>query len=146
VNPEFCLNISVFVLVRQGSSVLLLHRKNTGWQDNKWSLPAGRHDGGQTLPEAAARELLEETSLVVQSDNLELVHLQHHKIGRDGKEWLGVYFQASHWTGTPRLLEPDKHSLLEWHELNALPETMVNYVRLAIESSVVGQRFSSFGW
>jgi 8-oxo-dGTP diphosphatase len=144
VNQPFLLNISVFVLVRQGSSILLLHRKNTGWQDNKWSLPAGRHDGGESLPNAAARELLEETGLIVEPVHLELVHLQHHKIGRDGKEWLGVYFQASHWTGTPRLLEPDKHDALEWHE--ELPETMVDYVRLAVEKITEGQRFSSIGW
>ena len=122
----------------------MLHRQNTGWQDNKWSLPAGRHDGGQSLLEAAARELLEETSLIVQPENLELVHLQHHKIGREGKEWLGVFFAASSWIGTPTLLEPDKHDDLAWHE--TLPETMVDYVREAVEKIAIGQRFSSVGW
>ncbi len=144
MNQPFLLNVSVFVLIQQGSSILLLHRKNTGWQDNKWSLPAGRHDGAEPLPNAAARELLEETGLVVQPENLELVHVQHHKIGRDGKEWLGVFFSASHWTGTPTLLEPDKHDALQWHE--TLPDTMVNYVREAVEKIAVGQRFSSVGW
>lgn len=144
VTTPFLLNISVFVLLYQGSSLLLLHRKNTGWQDNKWSLPAGRHDGGEALPEAAARELLEETGLIVQPKNLELVHLQHHKVGRDGKEWLGVFFQASNWVGTPTLLEPDKHDALTWHEV--LPESMVDYVRLAVDKIGAGQRFSSIGW
>ncbi len=144
MSQPFLLNVSVFILVRQGSSLLLLHRKNTGWQDNKWSLPAGRHDGGEPLTLAAARELLEETSLIVQPEHLELVHVQHHKVGRDGKEWLGVFFQASAWTGTPTLLEPDKHDALAWHE--TLPETMVDYVRLAIEKIALGQRFSSIGW
>jgi 8-oxo-dGTP diphosphatase len=144
VNPEFSLNVVVYIIIHQGSSILLLHRKNTGWQDNKWSLPAGRHDGGEPLPNAATRELLEETGLVVEPVNLELVHVQHHKIGRDGKEWLGVFFQASDWTGTPTLLEPDKHDALEWHEM--LPETMVDYVRLAIQHILNGQCFSSVGW
>jgi 8-oxo-dGTP diphosphatase len=144
VTTPFLLNISVFVLIHQGSSLLLLHRKNTGWQDNKWSLPAGRHDGNESLPEAAARELLEETGLVVQPENLELVHVQHHKIGRDGKEWLGVFFLASSWTGIPTLLEPDKHDAIAWHE--ELSETMVDYVRLAVEKIAVNIRFSSVGW
>ncbi len=144
MNQPFLLDISVYILVRQGSSLLLLHRKNTGWQDNQWSLPAGRHDGGQPLPEAAARELLEETGLVVEPVNLELVHLQHHKTGRDGKEWLGVYFCASDWTGIPTLLEPDKHDALEWFEV--LPDTMVDYVRQAVEHIATSHRFSSIGW
>ncbi len=144
MNQPFVLNISVYILVRQGSSILLLHRKNTGWQDNQWSLPAGRHDGGQSLPEAAARELLEETGLIVQPENLEMVHLQHHKIGRDGKEWLGVFFQASAWIGTPTLLEPDKHDALGWFE--ELPATMVDYVRQAVENIDLGIGFSSLGW
>ena len=144
MNTSFLLNISIFVLIRQGSSILLLHRKNTGWQDNKWSLPAGRHDGGQPLSEAAARELLEETGLVVNPSDLDMVHLQHHKIGRDGQEWLGVFFSASDWKGQPMLLEPDKHDDLAWHE--TLPETMVDYVRLALEKIAIGQRFSSVDW
>ncbi len=144
MTTPFLLNISVFVLIHQGSSILLLHRKNTGWQDNKWSLPAGRHDGGEPLPEAAARELLEETGLIVQPENLEMVHLQHHKIGRDGKEWLGVFFCASSWTGTPTLLEPDKHDAVAWFDV--LPDTMVDYVRLAVEKITLGQRFSSIDW
>ncbi len=144
MNQPFVLNISVYILVRQGSSILLLHRKNTGWQDNQWSLPAGRHDGGQPLPEAAARELLEETGLIVQPENLEMVHLQHHKSGRDSKEWLGIFFSASDWISTPTLLEPDKHDDLAWFE--ELPATMVDYVRQAVENIDLGIGFSSLGW
>ena len=144
MTTPFLLNITVYILIQQGSSLLLLHRQNTGWQDNKWSLPAGRHDGGQTLPEAAARELLEETGLIVKAANLELVHLQHHKTGRTSHEWLGVYFRASSWAGIPTLLEPDKHDAIQWHDV--LPETMVDYVREALQKVALGIRFSSIGW
>jgi 8-oxo-dGTP pyrophosphatase MutT (NUDIX family) len=60
---RFDLNVSVFVVVMRGSQVLLLRRSNTGWHDDYYSLPAGGHDGGETLVQAAARELREETGL-----------------------------------------------------------------------------------
>jgi ADP-ribose pyrophosphatase YjhB (NUDIX family) len=54
VRQRYALNASVFVVVRRGDDILLLRRANTGWNDGQWSLPAGGHDGGETLEQAAA--------------------------------------------------------------------------------------------
>lgn len=56
--------LTVDILIRQGQPrrVLLIRRKNP---PHGWALPGGFVDVGETVETAAAREALEETSLVV---------------------------------------------------------------------------------
>jgi 8-oxo-dGTP pyrophosphatase MutT (NUDIX family) len=46
---------SVFVALMRGLEVCLLRRKNTGWMDGSFSLPAGGLDEGETIAFAARR-------------------------------------------------------------------------------------------
>jgi len=71
------LSVSVFVIVRSSEKILLIRRANTGWRDGFFSLPAGGHDGAETLAAAAVRELQEETSLSAKEEDMKLVHLLH---------------------------------------------------------------------
>ena len=138
--------MSVFVIVRQGDDVLLLRRANTGWKDGCWSLPAGAHDGGETLTQAAARELREETGLVASLDGLRLAHLLHCRTGDDGREWLGAFFIADSWTGSPALGEPGKHDRIGWFCVRDLPDSLIEYTRQGLECAAIGEPFSAFGW
>ena len=42
-----------------------------------WKLPGGRAEAGETPPETAARELQEETTIVVPPKSLKLLHEEH---------------------------------------------------------------------
>ena len=57
--PELCVGI---VAVRDGE--LLLVRRGRGPGGGRWSLPGGRVEWGESMIEAAVRELAEETGLV----------------------------------------------------------------------------------
>ena len=127
---RFQLSASVFVVINRGHEVLLLRRSATGWMDGKLSLPAGAVDGNEGFAEAAARELFEETGLVVQIDDLTLGHVQHNITV--GAEWVGFYFIASRWSGIPRIAEPSKHSELVWSSLDVMPDDLIDYVSEAL--------------
>ena len=143
---RFDLSISVFVVVRRRSQVLLLRRSNTGWHDGYCSLPAGGHDGGESLVQAAARELQEETGLHANPAQLHLIHLLHCRQGDSGNEWLGAFFSADEWHGTPAVREPQKHDSLDWYEIDQLPENVIPYTRQGLLLSQAGVSFSTFGW
>ena len=143
---RFDLNVSVFVVVMRGSQVLLLRRSNTGWKDGYYSLPAGGHDGGETLMQAAERELREETGLHANPEQLQLTHLLHCRQGDTGSEWLGAFFSANEWHGTPSIEEPQKHDVLDWFEIEDLPQNVIPYTRQGLLLSRAGVPFSAFGW
>lgn len=145
--PErFTLSISVFVIVRSAERVLLLRRSNTGWKDGFFSLPAGGHDGKETLAAAAARELKEETSLHAEEQDMKLVHLLHCSSGDSGGEWMGAFFEAQRWRGEPRLVESDKHDRLDWYPVSELPDNLIPYTRQGMQLSGQGLAFSTYGW
>jgi 8-oxo-dGTP diphosphatase len=143
---RFDLNVSVFVVALRGTEVLLLRRANTGWKDGFYSLPAGGHDGGETLAHAAARELREETGLRAEPDRLKLAHLIHCRQGDSGSEWLGAFFVAEGWEGEPAIQEPDKHDALGWFAIDSLPDNTIPYTRQGLLFAREGVPFSTFGW
>jgi 8-oxo-dGTP diphosphatase len=146
LRTRFTLSVSVFVIVRSGKHVLLLRRATTGWQDGFFSLPAGAHDGAETLAAAAARELEEETSLHADEQDLRLVHLLHCNSGDSGGEWLAVFFEAQRWSGEPILVEPEKHDQIGWYAIDDLPLNTIAYTRQGIELGLQQISFSDYGW
>jgi acetyl-CoA carboxylase carboxyl transferase subunit beta len=52
-------------VVRDDTGRLLLIRRGTEPSKGRWSLPGGRLEPGETPPQAAEREVLEETGVVV---------------------------------------------------------------------------------
>jgi len=146
LRDRFTLSVSVFVIVRTSERVLLLRRANTGWKDGFFSLPAGGHDGAETLAAAAVRELQEETSLCAKEEDMKLVHLLHCKAGDAGGEWLGAFFEAERWSGNPWLAESAKHDNIGWHLISELPANIIPYTKQGIELSQQNIPFSSYGW
>ena len=61
--------LGVSVAVWRDGKVLLIQRGHDPWR-GAWSLPGGRVERGETLAEAAARELREETGLVIGTPRL----------------------------------------------------------------------------
>lgn len=61
--------LGVGVVVHKGDKVLLIKR---GKEPNKgkWSLPGGAQDTGETVMEAASREVLEETGLYIKDTQI----------------------------------------------------------------------------
>jgi 8-oxo-dGTP diphosphatase len=69
--------IAAYGLLRKGNKVALLLRKNTGWKDGWYSLPAGKVDSGESNSMTAVRELLEEVGVSVQVNEVKAVLIMH---------------------------------------------------------------------
>ncbi|MFQ0815216.1 DNA mismatch repair protein MutT [Brucella anthropi] len=141
---RFQLSSAVFVILTRGEEICILQRKGTGWMDGSFSIPAGGLDAGETIRAAAAREAYEETGVRILPEKLVPVHTLHSLTG--GNTWLGHFFRADEWSGTPTICEPDKHADLRWCSLAALPENTILYVRQALLCAARGETYSEFGW
>jgi 8-oxo-dGTP diphosphatase len=108
------------ILVNQAVSetyVLLIRRKHPPFAGT-WALPGGFVDEGETLLQAAKRELKEETNLIV--NDIQQVGA-FAAPGRDPRGWtISVAFAGVSST----LVKPeagDDAAEVEWHSINKLP-------------------------
>lgn len=141
---RFKLIAAAYLVLRQGDSVLLSRRYNTGFHDGEYSLPAGHLDGNETLGQAAVREAHEELGIDLIAQNLTLIHVLHRK-ETDG-ERMNFFFAADVWRGEPKIREPNKCDELRWFVLSDLPANIIPYVQHALQNIHRGNSYSEYGW
>lgn len=97
---------SAAVIIEQDGHVLLLQRGPTApWMPNRWNLPGGIVEPGETPVQAAVREAEEETGL-------RIWRIQSFARARIPGETLDVFY-ATRWTG-PRVVLDEESQTYAW--------------------------------
>ncbi|NBD25397.1 NUDIX hydrolase [Paenibacillus glycinis] len=135
---------AVHLLFYRDEHVLLLKRRNTGFEDGKWSVVAGRIDGGEEVKSAAIREAKEEAGVDILPEDLDIVGVVHRK--NVNSEWIDFYLNVRAWSGEITNVEPHKCEALAWFPIRELPEPMIGYIRMALEKDHRLLWFESLGW
>ncbi|MEU6245687.1 NUDIX domain-containing protein [Streptomyces sp. NPDC047024] len=117
--------IDTHVILRDGEKILLSQRGGP-YGHGDWHLPSGKLDQGEPLTHGAARELREETGVLVDPDDLRLVQVVHHRQS-DIVERIGFFFEATKWQGNPENKEPEKCLALQWFTDHDLPGNIIAY-------------------
>ncbi|KAA1419242.1 NUDIX domain-containing protein [Nocardioides humilatus] len=117
----------------RGTEVLLQLRRGTGYMDEHWAAAAAGHvERGETAEQAALREAEEEVDVTdVELDFLTAMQRTAHDLPID--ERVDFFFAARGWTGTPRIVEPEKCADLQWFALDALPDPVVPHEKVVLE-------------
>jgi 8-oxo-dGTP diphosphatase len=135
--------IAVHIFFLRDTDILLLRRFNTGYEDGNYSVVAGHVDAGETVTQAAVREIEEEAGIQVNAKDLQIVHVMNRK---SNDERVDFFMTVRQWAGEIVNMEPGKCDDLSWHPIASLPENMIPYVRRAIECFQNGIQYSEFGW
>ncbi len=131
------------MLLVRDESIFLIRRFNTGFADGFYSVPAGRVEDGELVPETTAREAMEEVGIALKPESLTLAHVMHiRKTNPAEPDLLQFFFTCSSWDGEPHNTEPERCDHADWFPLSALPENTVPYARQAIEHFYRGVHFS----
>lgn len=120
---------AVFIIIKnEAGQILLQQRFNTGYLDGYYDFACSGHvDEGESIREAAVRELAEEIGLAAEVEDLRLVHINQNFIDR---AYLNFTFVLDKWEGTPSIKEPEKCSDLRYFDVDALPEKCTLNVRV----------------
>lgn len=146
ITQRFSLVPAVYVMLRRGNDILLVHRANTGWMDNYWELVARHVEAGEMATAAMVREAKEEAGITLVSADLQFVHLMQRSKGdnQPNSERIDIFFTTNKWQGEPQNAEPDKHAEVKWFPVDQLPENTIPSIKKVIEHVQAGKLFSEF--
>lgn len=100
----------------------------------------------ESVRAAVAREAWEESGLTIDPQDLRLLHTVHILDPGSTRPLLELFFAPTQWRGQPTVREP--HRCTEWRmwPVDALPDDLVDYTRVAIRGIAAGQAYSEMGW
>lgn len=123
-----------YLILCKDNKILLSRRYNTGYEDGMYSLVAGHVDSKETFTQCIIREAKEEAGIVLKAEDVSIAHIMHRNCCADEEyERVDVFFRTEKWEGEIVNREPHKCDDLSWFDLDNLPETLLPYVRKAIE-------------
>jgi 8-oxo-dGTP pyrophosphatase MutT (NUDIX family)/uncharacterized glyoxalase superfamily protein PhnB len=106
--------------------VMLQRGRKSKFGNGLWDLPTGKSEPGEPVTVTAARELQEETGLVVKPESLRMVHALHGAVGTGAPNgYLVVVFATHEWSGVLENREPTKHAQVRWADLRDTPAPLV---------------------
>jgi 8-oxo-dGTP diphosphatase len=141
MNGRFQLVPAAYVILRRADEILLQLRRGTGYMDEHWACAAAGHvERGESVHEAAAREMREELGVeVLTADLTPLTSM--HRTGATGlaiDERVDWFFECTRWEGTPRIVEPNKAADLRWFALDAPPDPVVPHELFVLDQILAG--------
>ncbi len=120
--------VGVGVVMTRGSEVLLVRRRHHG--AGSWSTPGGYVDPGESFEGCAAREVLEETGVVVG----DVVFLGvTNDIHADGKHNVTIWLSAGVASGEATVAAPEELEEVAWFPWDALPGPLYQSTRNFVE-------------
>ena len=113
--------IGVGVVIWRGEQILLGNRINDS-NEGVWQFPGGHLETGESVTECAAREVKEETGLVVQGFR----HLGYTEktFTVAGKQYMTLLVSCEYAGGEARVMEPDKCTEWRWFDYRMLSQQM----------------------
>lgn len=136
----------VAVIIKRGDKILFIQRQHTGYADGMYCMPGGHVEAGESFSSAALREVAEEVGLHLHPEDLHPVFTMQRKQNAEDIR-IAIIFEATHWYGEPRSLEPDRHGPVTWYDADNLPfGSIMQFQSDALRALLSGKRYIETGW
>jgi 8-oxo-dGTP diphosphatase len=127
--------VGVGVMIVKGGKVLIAKRKGSHGS-GEYGFLGGHVEHGETIAEAAYREVAEECGVGIK--NLRLMCVTD-LLKYAPKHYIDIGFTADWESGDPELKEPEKFEDFEWREIDNLPKNMFGPCHFYVESYKTGK-------
>ena len=104
------------------SGQVLLGKRLSKHGTGTWAPPGGHLEFGETPEQCAARELFEETGIVIPENKFQVIDFTNDMFSE--KHYITIHCRINGVTDTPQIKEPDKCEKWEWFDLNHLPSPL----------------------
>lgn len=128
--PNERVPVGVAVIIVKDQKVLIGRRKGNHGFD-RWGLPGGALEKGETVEEGARRETREETGIEIA--NVRRASYTEDFFG-DGQHWITIFMLADYASGEVKVMEPGKCELWEWVSWSELPRPLFLPMKHLVES------------
>lgn len=144
--PEhtFMVHVTVQLLLIQDNEILLMKRKNTGYEDGKYGSIGGHLEKDEDFKDSLIRETKEEINIDLKKEDLTFVCMIHGKDLTDN--YVSIFFSCDKYSGDIKNNEIDKCSELKWFKLDSLPPNIIQIEKNAIESFQNNNYLIEYGW
>jgi ADP-ribose pyrophosphatase YjhB (NUDIX family) len=119
------------ILIDKDGKVLIGKRK--GGLAQRYSIPGGHLELGETFEQGAIREIKEETNLDIKNPKVIAVTNNLETFREEGKHYISIIILVTEYSGELKLMEPERCEEWIWCEPNKLPEPHFDASRLGIE-------------
>ena len=126
------------IIVNQEGNILV--GKRIGSFAQKYSIPGGKLELGETFERSATREIKEETNLEIKNPEVIAVTNNLETYREEGRHFVSIILLVKEFTGELRLLEPHKCSEWLWVDPRHLPEPHFDASRLGV-AGYLNQKF-----
>jgi 8-oxo-dGTP diphosphatase len=129
--------VGVGIMIFKGSKVLLLRRKGSHGA-GEYAFPGGHLEYMESFEECARRETKEEVGIEIK--NIRFQFLSNVRKYAP-KHYVHIGLVAEWESGQAQSLEPDKVEMVDWYELNQLPDPIFEFCLQAFESYKTGKNY-----
>lgn len=128
---------AVYVIITHGGKIFTVQRKNSGYYDGFYTLPAGHIKQGEKPLAACVREAKEEANLNISGEVLNLVHVMFEM-----DAYIDFYFRVDATTNNLSLENLKTHYEVAWLDPIADADKIVPKARQALEAISAGKIYS----
>ena len=114
-----------------GKGELLLVLRKTAPEAGHWSVPGGKVDWGEPVRDAVRREVAEELGVEIALSGMAVP--TETILPDEAAHYVAPVFEAHIASGSPKLLEPEKHAEFGWFDLARLPSPLAICTREYLE-------------
>lgn len=132
------MTLKVCLILENKGKILLLEQ--TTDNGGRYSLIGGKVEKEEFATESLVRESMEEAGILINEQDLSLVHALHIHKGK--KSQMILYFKAPHWEGDVSSYELKKFKDATWFPLDKLPNNISEMTRTVLEHYKKGLSFT----